>query len=421
MYGQALVRAGSQDSGAGSQENGNGLAAEAAPTTAVGFVFLPRFQAEVEARLLGLEGRPIVVHQRGRLVSLSEAAEKLGLKGGMRLAQAQAICPHAEFIPLVEDRYQPFWKAVLDLCVAHTGNVEPREPGEVFVNLADLKQPEEALACLQQAVEARTGLTCWIGCGPSKLVARIVGKLGTGTNFRRELVPVPDFLDPLPITELWTLDPKTIEHLQALGITTIGLLRRIPPARLAEHFGRAARRLQDLAQGLDRSPVEPRYPPREVTVHQTLPGGVDNPEAIDACLRKLAVKIARELRRRQETGGRLSLRVTTEEGPQFSSSIRLREPSAEEDDLLRAARSLLTRLNLPAPISALRLQASECRRDRGRQLSLFYDHRALARKREKTRQALAVIRECFGNDIAVLGAEMERPRRERFLAMVAPG
>jgi DNA polymerase-4 len=239
----------------------------------------------------------------------------------------------------------------------------------------------------------------------------------------RKSVPVPDFadelqdfLDPLPVTELWPLDPKTLEQLQALGITTIGLLRCIPYARLAEHFGREARRLHDLARGLDHSPVQPLYPPREIVVRQTLPGGMDNPEALDRCLRELAGKASRELRRRQEVCNRVALRVTLHEEQQVSASLRLRDSTHAEGDLLRACRGLLKRLRLPAPVAAVALKASECRRDTGRQLNLFHDTRALSRRRQRTSQALEVIRECFGHDIAVLGTEMELPRRERVLA-----
>ncbi|MBM3497538.1 MAG: hypothetical protein FJX74_02600 [Armatimonadetes bacterium] len=390
-------------------------------TSTVGFIHLPRFQAEVEAKLLDKARVPLAIHQRGRIISVCESGEAAGLQIGMRLHQAQAVCPSAEFVPLVIDRYEPFWREVLDLCVAHLGSVEPGEPGEVFVDLAGLKRPEEALAPLQVAVETRTGLTCRTACGPSKFVA----KLGTGTHFghdvRQKWVPVPnfalqDFLDPLPITELWPLDPKTLQQLQALGIPTIGLLRRIPLDRLAEHFGREARRLQDLARGLDHSPVRPLYPLREVVVRRTLPDGTDNPEALDRCLNELAGKAAAELRRRQEVCGQVALCATPEAGAPSSSSLRLRDPSHDERDLLRACRVLVKRLRPPAPISALTLKASDCRRDTGRQLDLFYDNRALARRRQRTSQALEVIRECFGHDIAILGAEMELPRRERVLA-----
>jgi len=197
-------------------------------------------------------------------------------------------------------------------------------------------------------------------------------------------------------------------------------------------------------------------------VRQTLPGGTDNPEALDRCLRELVRKVTRELQQRHDACGRVSLRVTTEEGhpaqsvtgkqvaklrdwqpfsltnprtgalarrkmvpvPDFATpspvtnfSLRLRNPSREEGDLLRACRVMLRRLSLPAPISAIALKVSECRRDSGRQLSLFHDNRALTRKRRRTSKALEVIRECFGNDIAILGAEIELPRRERVLAV----
>jgi hypothetical protein len=81
----------------------------------------------------------------------------------------------------------------------------------------------------------------------------------------------------------------------------------------------------------------------------------------------------------------------------------------------------MTRLNLRAPITSLALQASDCRRAPSRQLSLLFDRRPLNRRRDKVEKALEVIRQCFGHDIAILGGEIERPRRERLLAALKNG
>lgn len=408
----------------------------------VGFVWLPRFQAEVEAKRLSRKEQPIVVHYRGRIVSLCERAEAAGLRIGMRLSQAHALLlsgnsteprgytadqgdeksaateqrrPTVEFITFVEERYRPFWEEVLDLCVAHLGSVEPCQPGEVFVNLTGLTHPDEALVNLQQAIVEKTGFTCLTAWGPSKLVARL------GVTSPIDLTDLSRSLDPLPITRLWPLNAKTIEHLQALGITTIGLLRRIDTVRLAEHFGREARRLQDLARGLDHSPVKPLYPPREIIMQQTLPDGSNDLEALERCLQELVRQTARELRRRQESCGRVSMRVMTEDGKEATVSLRLRDPSNDEHVLTRVGRALLERLSVTTPIVNLFFRASECRRSQSRQFNLFYDNRPLSRKRQRTSHALEIIRECFGNDIVILGAEIERPRRERMLAALAGG
>jgi nucleotidyltransferase/DNA polymerase involved in DNA repair len=119
----------------------------------VGCILLPRFCAEVEDRALGIspfvilsgaerreESRhsPVIaVHHRGRLLSISPQAEEAGLSVGMRLREAQAVCPEAEFTPFVEEHYHEPWHEVLDVCAAYSSTVEPVCLGEVFFELPD--------------------------------------------------------------------------------------------------------------------------------------------------------------------------------------------------------------------------------------------------------------------------------------------
>jgi len=213
------------------------------------------------------------------------------------------------------------------------------------------------------------------------------------------------------------LDKNTQKHLQALGLTTVGLLQRFTRNRLAEHFGRQAEVLYNLARGIDNAPVEPLYPPRTVTVHLSLSGGVDSPEAIDTALRRLSGQIVTQLQPRQDVCGRIGIRVSTDEAQEASQSLRLRTPTSEEGDILRACRTLIRRFDLPDPIAAITIKASEVRRARGTQLSLF-STAADPRDRDRTRKALNSVRQQFGEQAAVLGGEIEIPRRERLLLCI---
>lgn len=386
---------------------------------AVGFLFLPRFCAEVEARLLGLDEQPVAVYHRDKITSLSLSAQEAQLRQGMPLTQARAICPEVEFIPFEEDRYQKDWRKTLDICATHMSTVEPVELGEVFVDLSGLKQPSPALADLQRTVKGRTRFTCLPGCGPSKLVARIAAQAQPGKTVTSE--EATDFLAPLPTSLLWSLDPKILEHLRTLGITTIGLLQKLSVSRLAEHFGRDARLIHEAARGIDHRPVEPLYPPRTLTADMSLPGGVTSTEILDNCLRRLSGELADRLQLRQEAGHRIAVMVETEDRQKASRSLRLRSPACEGRDILRACRILLDRLEVSAPVSAIAARASELRRCTSVQLNLFMDTRPQRTGRHRARTALASVTQRFGSQAVMLGAEIEIPRRERVLALAAGG
>jgi len=386
---------------------------------AVGFLLLPRFCAEVEARLSGLGEEPIAVHHRGKLISLSLSAEEAQLRPGMPLTQARAICPEVEFIPFEEDRYQTSWREILNLCATHMSIVEPAGLGEVFVDLSGLRQPSPALADLYQAIQEPTRFTCRPGCGPSKLVAKVAARVQPGKAVAPE--EAREFLAPFSTSLLWSLDTKILEHLRTLGITTIDLLQKLSIGRLAEHFGREARLVYEAARGVDNCPVESLYPPRTLTVRMSLPGGISNTEILDNCLRKLSGELADRLQLRQEACHRISLRAETEDRQKVSRSLRLRSPVCEGKDLLRACRILRDRLEIPAPVSTITVKASELRRCTSVQLNLFADARPQRTGRNRARTALASVTQRFGSQAAMLGAEIEIPRRERLLALVAGG
>ncbi len=420
---------------------------------AVGFVFLTRFFAEADLGLrtsdLGLTpgspklgtrnselGTLIAIHRRGKIVSLALAAERVGLKVGMRLREAQAVAPEVEFVPFLEDHYQAPWQRVLALCARHVSCLEPVAPGEAFLDLPELRSggPAQSLAEIQRTIERETRFTCVVGGGPSKLVAQIAAEVAPGKVVAPE--EAASFLAPLPIGKMClthfsrsrNMSDTFFRQLQDLGLTTIGLLQRVSVARLAEQFGREARQLVELAQGIDHSPVQPLYPPRTLAVRLALPEGVGDREAIDRGLRKLSARIAAGLQEREETCSRLSLRLEVEGGLAMARALRLRRPAAQGDEILRLARHLLSRLEIAALVTALELHASDFQRFVSRQLDLFAHtekgvrHVVPATSGEKvsdtffrTQEALASVHEHFGHQAALTAAEIELPRRERML------
>jgi DNA polymerase IV len=375
---------------------------------AIGFVWLARFAAEVEAQDIR---QPVAVHRRGKIVSLTEPAEAVGLKVGIRLREAQAVGHEVKFVPFDEDHYTLPWRQVLDTCALHASVIEPVALGEAYLKnrtevVFDKAQSSGICRILPPSYSSGR-----IGEGPSKLVARIAAEVAPGRTVAQE--EAASFLAPLSVSHLG----KWAEHLQALGITTIGLLQKMPVARLAEHFGSEARRLADLARGIDHSPVLPLYPPRVISVRLSLPGGAQDREVIHAGLRRLAARVAEELAQRKEACTRLSLRLELEGTADVSRSLPLRQPAMTADDLLRLSRYLFGRLDVAAPVTAVGLRASDLRRCTSQQLTLFDGSRRNGTDiSSRAHQALASIHDHFGCQVALAAAEIEVPRRDRMLA-----
>jgi len=106
-------------------------------------------------------------------------------------------------------------------------------------------------------IEQATGLSCSVGVGPSKLVAKVASDAEKPRGFvvltrEQALARFADAACGL----VPGIGPKTVERLRALRITTLGELAAAPAQELSARFGpRAAAELQRRARFEDDAPV----------------------------------------------------------------------------------------------------------------------------------------------------------------------
>ena len=119
-------------------------------------------------------------------------------------------------------------------------------------SVGDYSSARATAVALKEAIRNKTGLTCSIGVGPSKVVAKIA------SDYRKpdgltvvEPGCVSEFLSPLPVGKIPGIGKKSRETLQQLGIRTIGDLASIDVQELTGLFGKWGAVIHDLAQGID--------------------------------------------------------------------------------------------------------------------------------------------------------------------------
>jgi DNA polymerase-4 len=403
-----------------------------------------------------IAGRPVIIQARGRVFALSPEAEEAGLSRGMSMGQAYAICPQADPLPYDEDLYRTAQKRVLDICATYISVIEPLSMHEVFLDLAGAGDPARVMVEIAEAVMSQVGFTCQAGAASSKLVARIAalkcepgpikqqsrpGAQG-GTQLREKSrsaagappwspVVVPKgreapFIAPLPLSQLWPLDEEIVEHLEALGITTIGLLQQIPAGHLAQRFGRLGVRLGEFARGIDRSPVRACYPPQEIEVRLTFADDMGDMTAVEAGLRRLAKEVADRLRSHGRSCRRIGLKLETDGGGSISQWLKSSRPLISAAEVSRAAERLLARALEPAlarakpmaPITSLALCAADVQRCAGVQLDLLGEREQERRRRERLTTVVDSAHQRFGAHSVRWAREIETPRRERMLALL---
>lgn len=194
-----------------------------------------------------------------------------------------------------------------------------------------------------------------VGVGSSKLVAKlaskrakpVVGRPGSGPGPGiGVLVVTPDderqFLEALPVGELWGVGPATLKRLGALGVVTVGDLAAVPEQSLRTRFGATAgERLAALSRGVDTRPVVPDQAPRSVGHEETYVHDLADRAVMTTELLRLANATAARLVDHGLVGRTVQLKVRFGDFATITRATTFPEPTASARAVAIASRDLL--------------------------------------------------------------------------------
>jgi DNA polymerase IV (DinB-like DNA polymerase) len=247
------------------------------------------FFASVEERQRpDLRGLPIVVGAdpkagkgRGVVSTANYRARELGIRSAMPISRAWRLAERARlrgepatvFLRGHYELYRAVSGRIMEILERGADAIEEASIDEAYLDvssLGSLEGAEQRAVALKAEILAREGLTCSIGIGPNKLIAKIASGIKKPDGL---MVVSPEmvqsFLDPLSIREIPGIGPKTAAFLQAQQIRTVRELRHVPGTQLIQWFGRRGERFLDNARGIDASPVSGRWIPKSVGRQET--------------------------------------------------------------------------------------------------------------------------------------------------------
>jgi protein ImuB len=210
----------------------------------------------------------VVVEGNGnaaRVVAGNRLARSAGIKPGLTLPQARALCPKLVARSRDEECERAAQEALLEVAERFSPRVEDAGEGMAYLDVNGIDRhfrteaPEADLGrSLISAAEA-DGLPARVGIASSKLAARIAAGLPESPV----IVPAgqeADFLAPLPLSRL-SPEVELAGTLERWGVRSIGELAKLPQARVSSRLGRHGRELHATARGVDPRPLIPREPP----------------------------------------------------------------------------------------------------------------------------------------------------------------
>lgn len=381
------------------------------------------FYAAVELRdNPALVGKPVVVggspKGRGVISAASYEARKFGIFSAMSAAQAIRNCPNAVFIKPRMDHYARISKQIREIFFRFTSLVEPLSLDEAFLDVSGCVKlfgdaPSIAVQ-IKHLIKTELGLTASAGVAPNKYLAKVASDLEKPDGL---VIVEPDrileFLDPLEISRVWGIGPKTAEKFGRFGVETIGQLRQLPMSTLKDTFGVNSDHFWRLSRGLDTRSVVPDRIAKSVSHETTFARDIESDETLEAWLHELTDQVARRLRRHSIFGKTIQMKLRYANFDTITRSITIGQPTHTTEVLWEAARGLLqkAREENHRSVRLLGMGVSNLTREEKVQQSLFdQDEQVRANRMD---EAVDSIRDRLGNSAVQRGSSLAHDVRYR--------
>lgn len=273
---------------------------------------MDQFYAAVEEREHPhFKGKPVVVGAdpkegkgRGVVSTASYEAREYGIESGMPISRAWKLCPDAIYVQPNFNLYIPTSQRIMEILKRYTEKVERWGLDEAFLDVSNKvsnsKQAKQLAERIKREITEKEKITCSIGVGPNKLVAKIASdsKKPNGLTIVKQ-EDVTSFLSPLPVRKLLWIGKKTEHKLNQMGIKTIGDLAAYDAAELTKKFGLMGGQYHLYARGIDNSEVEERDIVKSVSRETTFQEDVSNSDLVLETANNLCREIIEELGERK--------------------------------------------------------------------------------------------------------------------------
>jgi len=365
-----------------------------------------------------LRGQPVLVcgsrSTRTVVVAASYETRPFGAKSGMPLGEALRLCPHAIIIEADPPKYLDTARRIQDMLLEFCPQVEIFSIDEAFLELHPNDDPITLARAIKARMRERFNLTCSIGLGPNKLVAKLAAGLQKpdGLVWIKQEEIAARFAG-LPVSELCGIGPRVARRLLSLGITTAGQLGSFPVAELRNSFGVFwGEMLASMGRGEDPSPVVSCLVPpviKSVGHSYTLPHDTSSLPELRAHLLCLALMVGRRLRADGYEGRTLRLTLRTSN---FTTCCRHRTVPRwlrHGQQIYRDAWQLFESLPWPGPLRMIGIAVANLRKGVN-QPDLFAD----TQKAQALTQAEDAILDRFGEFTLKPASLLMLSRNRRF-------
>ena len=209
---------------------------------------------------------------------------------------------------------------------------------------------------IKAAIAAETALTASAGVATNKFLAKLASEMEKPDGL---CVIRPEralsILAVLSIERFHGVGPATARRLRAAGIASGADLQALEESEAVRRLGRQGGHFWRLARGIDDRPVQPSRERRSLSVETTFAADIAAPEALDRAIEALAEELAVRLAQSAFRASTVTLKIKYRDFRLTTRQTTLAAPLERAIDLASAARALLDRASLAAPVRLLGL------------------------------------------------------------------
>ena len=279
-----------------------------------------------------------------RLIALDEAAEQLGLKPGLGLAEARARHPDLETVEADAAADARLLAALADWCDRYTPLVALDGPDGLTLDITGcthLFGGEKALLSDLMSRLFDQGLKAGAAIASTAGAARAMACYGSGTIITAGAEA--QSLRPLPLAAL-RLEPDVLAGLARVGLTHVGHIIEAARAPLVRRFGADLLRQLDRALGVEDEPLSPRLALPLLAAERRLAEPIVFSEDVERLSEILAASLKTGLEQRGMGARTLGLALFRVDGGVLRLDLKFARPTRAPHRLRALVRERLSAL-----------------------------------------------------------------------------
>jgi protein ImuB len=316
---------------------------------------------QLDSAFVGQDQQAIIIVQgsKNEVVQLNPSALAQGVKVGMGLGTAAALCANLSVHSYEQDIEVAKLKEIAQWLYWLTSDISFFEPDGILLRISNMLCLYDGLDNYWKALQAHMqvlNLSYQYASAASPLAARLLARAGLNRIYAQ---PKQAFAavqqQPLALTDL---PAKTITTLSRVGIRTVAELLAIPMADIARRFDINLVNYVGRLTGQFKHPFEFYHPPQQFSCYLELLFDVENVQWLNKPLQKLLKQLESFLKLRDKLAHELLLVLHQRDGDKLEIPV---SSAAGEYQSLKWLALLALRLEsivIGAPVTGISLKAS---------------------------------------------------------------